>query len=306
MQKLKIVAISGSGRTGSTLLSLLLSQHDGVFNLGQLRDLWRAYSNNMPCSCGAHLKDCSVYKVAIPAALGADPETEADRMHRMMQRFFKDAAARRDWGDTAVQQQLAQTHALFIGNLGKLLKAIQDITGASHFVDSSKSPEMALALGMITGAEVRVLNLVRDPRAVVCSWHQKLGGVKRALRYARIWRDRERRLRAWAPVLGARYWRISYEKFSVDPKAAIEAILGWAGMELPGHLFVAQSKVVVSWQRQHLFPPANERMLADKSTEILIKPSAAWRSVRNWPLHCLALLYSYPEGWRYLDEPGRS
>ena len=41
MDKLKVIAISGSGRSGSTLLSLLLSQDNSVFNLGQMRHLWQ-------------------------------------------------------------------------------------------------------------------------------------------------------------------------------------------------------------------------------------------------------------------------
>ena len=43
MDKLKVIAICGSGRSGSTLLSLLLSQDTSVFNLGQMRHLNRAY-----------------------------------------------------------------------------------------------------------------------------------------------------------------------------------------------------------------------------------------------------------------------
>ena len=43
---MKIIAICGSGRSGSTLLSLLLSQDRSVFNLGQLRHLWRAFERD--------------------------------------------------------------------------------------------------------------------------------------------------------------------------------------------------------------------------------------------------------------------
>ena len=57
----KIIAISGSGRSGSTLLSLLLSQDARVFNLGQLRHLWRSYEDNEPCSCSQSLQSCEIY-----------------------------------------------------------------------------------------------------------------------------------------------------------------------------------------------------------------------------------------------------
>ena len=72
MDKLKVIAISGTGRTGSTLLSLLLSQDNSVFNLGQMRHLNRAYEDNVHCSCTEKLQDCVVYSdVALTGDMGA-------------------------------------------------------------------------------------------------------------------------------------------------------------------------------------------------------------------------------------------
>ena len=66
MHRRKIVLISGSGRTGSTLLSLLLSQHKDVFNLGQLRDLPEAWGQDAPCTCGHTLTTCPVWSEVGP------------------------------------------------------------------------------------------------------------------------------------------------------------------------------------------------------------------------------------------------
>ena len=44
-----VVFIAGSGRTGSTLLSLLLSQSPGTRNVGQARDLAKAVAAGATC-----------------------------------------------------------------------------------------------------------------------------------------------------------------------------------------------------------------------------------------------------------------
>ncbi|HDR27205.1 MAG TPA: hypothetical protein ENN83_00750 [Rhodovulum sp.] len=54
-----------------------------------------------------------------------------------------------------------------------LLQGITERTGATSFVDSSKSPEIALAFGLMRDVDLYVINLLRDPRAVACSWFRK-------------------------------------------------------------------------------------------------------------------------------------
>ena len=79
MEKRKVIAISGSGRTGSTLLSLLLSQDSSVFNLHQMRYLWRAFDNDETCSCGQNLKSCEVYGRALEADRPDDTAANAQQ-----------------------------------------------------------------------------------------------------------------------------------------------------------------------------------------------------------------------------------
>jgi hypothetical protein len=144
----KIVAISGSGRTGSTLLSLLLSQHKTIFNLGQLRDLWAAWAADAPCSCGQPLRQCAVYSAVVREVCGASPDAGLQQARSEMKAFFRDTSRLRDWGEPGAVEPLATRHAPFLARLAAVLDALQRTTGATEFVDASKSPEMALALGL--------------------------------------------------------------------------------------------------------------------------------------------------------------
>jgi hypothetical protein len=300
MERRKIVVISGSGRTGSTLLSLLLSQHRDVFNLGQLRDLWSAWRADAPCSCGHRLRACPVYGVALKRLFGAEADGGTEAMRQAMQAFFADAGRTADWNDASRLAALGANHAATLDRLGALIDVLAELTGAKAFVDASKSPEMALALSLAPGTQVEVLNLARDPRAVARSWQARRGSLGAAFKYARVWARRQRVLGRWAGSLGGRFKTLRYEDFTAAPRSEVEAAAAWAGLPLEPGLFVSGSEARLSWERQHLYPPANERVLAERREQAVIAPSEDWRDPRHGLSHLVALIGSHPEGLRYI------
>ena len=293
MHRRKIVLISGSGRTGSTLLSLLLTQHRDVFNLGQLRDLGDAWAKDAPCTCGHTLRACPVYGQVGQAV-------DLAEIRRQQAGFFEDADGLSDWSEPAVREGLAKGHADYLARLAALLDAIQQATGANAFVDASKSPEMALALALTEVTDARVLNLARDPRAVAVSWRQRRGRISAAWKFSRVWAERQRVLGAWSKALGDRFLPVRYEDFAARPKETVDAIAAWA--ELPMAVrFDSPGHALISWEDQHLYPPANERVLAERPAEATIRPSEGWRDDRHRLTHLLAMWASGAEGRRYVE-----
>jgi hypothetical protein len=290
---MKIVAICGSGRSGSTLLSLLLSQHESVFNLGQLRHLWRSFERDETCTCEQNLQACRIYSQVLKA--GNDPAT----MQSLAKAFCKDAESRADWSDPNTRSGLQERHRDFLERLSSTLVLIAEHTGASTFVDTSKISELALAFDLLPNADLYLLNLVRDPRAVACSWYRKNGSLFSTSKQARNWYTRQRRLEGWQPALGPHFIATRYEDLASSPQQEIERVSKWADLPVPDDLFTTPDQARFDWTRQHLFPPANERVLAEKKSDVTIAPADSWRDPANRKIHSIARFLAGAPGRRH-------
>ncbi len=279
---MKLIAITGSGRSGSTLLSLLLSQSKDVFNLGQLRHLASAFLLNAPCSCGQTLQNCAVYQRVFADPRAPDP-VEFDRR---LKSFFKAAKKVKAWSVETELANLEANHSEALHELSALLDVISEVTACTTFVESSKMPEMALALELARPGSLFALNLIRDPRAVAVSWHKKSPRLMSTARSIREYSARQARLGAWAPSLGDRFHTMRYEDFAADPVRALSKVATWAGLPPPG-MFHSKYDAVLSWDQQHLFPPANESVLAKRSEALTVSESVSWKGKENAHIHLL-------------------
>jgi hypothetical protein len=245
-----------------------------------------------------------VYSAVLREALGASPDAELQQARSEMKAFFRDASRLRDWGEPGAVEPLATRHASFLARLAALLGALQRATGAAEFIDASKSPEMALALGLTPGTDLYVLNLVRDPRAIAVSWSKRRKRALAGWEFSRTWAQRQRVLTRWSRALGPRFVEVRYEDFAADARATVARVQAWAGLAASPGVFESADQATISWAGQHLYPPANERILAERASRVTIAPADEWRDRRHWLQHVLALLATHPHGARYARSGG--
>lgn len=166
-----VLFIAGMGRSGSTLLELLLASSPDVVAAGELRFIWeRGLVQNRICGCGHTFRSCDYWRevfetlggiesAQISAHLEAVKRTRTRRLPLMALPGSRARYARR------YVSYLEMAHALY--------RAIGQAAGAKVIVDSSKYPSQAFLMSLILGLDLRLVHLVRDPRAVAFSWTRR-------------------------------------------------------------------------------------------------------------------------------------
>lgn len=261
----KVIYIAGSGRSGSTLLSLLLSQHPQIANFGQIRDVFLARSHNAICSCGEGLEACTIWG----PVLDQQPK-EARRLGLLPQKAIVNA----------------------------YLSAFAN-TGATVCVDSSKSVDLCRALQAAPEVDLYCLNLIRDPRAVAVSWSKVLGNSDLLRKRCHNWVGRQKRIEQLGASARAKFLQLRYEDFVRDAVSNVAMIHAWAGVAPDASTFESPGVARVSWQDQHLFAPANEAVLQARATSVRIAEATAWKDPEAAHVRALATEICFPFAKRY-------
>lgn len=239
----QVLYVLGFGRSGSTILDLLLGEVRGFFSAGELQSLWReSLLDGRRCGCGPAVAECRLWDEILGgrecAALGMSPEEvvtlQGDRLGLPPVRGSSGSHSRRRSGsDWARYGEVLQA----------LYRRIAEVTGAEVIVDSSKLPSVAPVLEQLDGVDVSYLQLVRDPRAVAHSWRRAKEAVDRlgggyfdrlgVARSTATWNRRQRaaeRVRARAP---GRSLLVRYEDFVARPAETLVQVAALAGRPEP-------------------------------------------------------------------------
>ena len=237
--QVQILYIAGWGRSGSTVLDIVLGQVEGLVSVGEVKFLWeRGLIQNRQCGCGRPFAVCPFWTDVLRTAYGDLPgDTFTREMDRAAKRFrtrhlplllvpyVADLYIRRSY---SYQERLRWLYG-----------AILEAADAELVVDSSKFPSYLALLERTPGIEVRTVHLVRDPRAVSHSWTRQK-------------RDPDNPNTMWMPRLHpavtAAYWttwnaaierigrlsaaylRVRYEDLVATPRSTLESILEFAGI----------------------------------------------------------------------------
>jgi hypothetical protein len=209
----EVLYITGSGRSGSTMLSRLLGEVDGVVNVGEAASHYFKKSTPVPCGCGASVRDCLFWK-RIPINRRAQ---EFGHQFLRIRHITKLALADHTSG-SKVRNLVLSMHDLY--------RTIAEKTGARVVVDTSKNPAVAYALSRTPGVRLSVIHLIRAPQGVADSWRRPKGYLSPApaWRVSLKWtlvNPFAELIAGWQP---AHHWTIRYEDLTENPRMFVEAI----------------------------------------------------------------------------------
>jgi hypothetical protein len=268
MSRTTVVYLTGFGRSGSTLVERILGAVPGWVNVGELVDLSRSVApSDELCGCGEPFSECPHWTHVGEVAFGGWTPEVLDRLTWLQRASARQRhlpgllAGRREGrhGRRPETQALADLRSAYT----RIYQAVADVTGAQVVVDASKGPALGAALAGAPELDVRLLNVVRDPRAVAWSWHRHVerpharrrsgpGGAQMwripVHRSAAQWSALQLEVEAIGRFGGAPSTRVRYEDVVGDPVGTLVQASAALGLELaPADLpTVTEAGVVLS------------------------------------------------------------
>jgi hypothetical protein len=301
--RLKVLYVTGFGRSGTTILDNILGQLDGVFAAGELHYIWdRSLEQNRLCACGEAFSACPVWQ-RVMASLGAGYEPDTARLVQLRESLNprRSIWARLRGSSLAASSEVVE----YAAAMERLYRGVADATDSRVVVDSSKSPALGHLLDLMPGIDPYVVHLVRDPRAVAFSWLKRKvydpSGDKpmymsqhppaRSAKLWLVWNLTAEMI--WARRPG-RYLRLRYEDFTDRPRETLEKVVRLILDEVPPLPFVSDFEVNLT--RSHSMAGNPSRF---ETGTVAIRRDDSWRQQLPPSTRRLVTLLTWPLARRY-------
>lgn len=277
---MKVIYIMGLGRSGSTLLDLVLGNHSSIESVGELRNLpLLGWMKPGICSCGATAGDCDYWqnvRALWTAKIGAG---KIERLIELQDRYERIRSFPR-----LVRNRLQTSFAFreYGEMVSALYQAIQQVSGKSMIVDSTKYPARAYALLQTREIDLYLVHLVRDGRAVIWSCIRKpntnpdgsalhIDAVELARRTSLHWLRVNLACDVLLSLPSTRGVRVRYEDLVEKPSDALVPIGNMMGLDM-AHL----ARDLASGEEMrvgHMIAGNRVRM----SGAVRLKPDLEWK-----------------------------
>ena len=228
----QVLYIMGTGRSGTTVLEILLTNNPGLAGVGEATHIFRdGFIGNDVCSCGLRARSCPVWSAVARRCGWKDDDVEG------LAKLFHDVA----W-----HSRFPGLMAGFLPDVQRaryrmvnacLFTAASTLTASPVLVDSSKYAGRALELARLFPEHLRVICLTRSPAGLAAAFakpdtdEQRPKSLLAVLPYY-LYTLACFRIVAWK--LGPRLLKVSYEDFMSDPVETLQRIAQWSGLDL-GH-----------------------------------------------------------------------
>ena len=168
-----VVYVVGTGRSGTTLLDTIFSNHPRMYGAGELATLAVGdLFHRVHCPCGRPADQCQFWQAVVEdwfANTGLHDLAE----HATLRAPFD--GPRLCGLPRLMRERLIRSRAFedYTRQTTELYRSVRRISGREIVVDSSAIPMRAFALSMMPEIDLRLIHIVRDGRGV--AWSLKKG-----------------------------------------------------------------------------------------------------------------------------------
>jgi len=172
-----ILYVMGTGRSGTTILEVLLTNDEGITGTGELKHIFRdAFERDLQCSCGNSGHRCELWARVLHAS-GWTPED-----CRELGTTTEQVESHANFPLVYLGIESKQARELHAKASTTLFRSVARITGSSVIVDSSKYPARALLLERLYPGKVKVLCITRSAAGLIAAFQKKNDAEQRPKR----------------------------------------------------------------------------------------------------------------------------
>jgi hypothetical protein len=160
---IEVIYISGDGRSGSTLLDILIGSQKGVFSAGELTNISREGILKEFCSCGKILGECELWADIFKKWLHEN-EITLEEHQKLKFKFERNKTTLRIIFNFFYP---SKDFIKYCNSTRILFEIISELTQCNKIIDSSKSPQRILILRKIV--KLKNIHLCRNPVGILNS-----------------------------------------------------------------------------------------------------------------------------------------
>jgi hypothetical protein len=289
-ERIKMLYIGGSHRSGSTLLEHLLCNVAGVASYGEVKSIWIAgFIENLLCGCGETFRDCGQWQQIVQESFGGMLTQGSEKLDRAL--YLSRELARTSYVlkpntlPPALLEEFSQEY------VAPLYKSIARRTGCNVLVEPSNVAWYFRVLKELPEVDLYLLHLVRAPQAVVHSYRRKklrhefgdkevytpVHSLPTSLKH--WWLNNRAILRESKTI--PHYMRLHYEDFVQEPQRTVREVLRFVGLDAEGELpfFLPDGSVRLAKNEHTIL--GNPIRFGDETREI--KLDNQWQ--KKMPMH---------------------
>jgi len=243
-EKIPVVYILSTGRSGTTLLDMLLGAHSRMWTLGEAINLvWDLQEDHRaPCGCGEPVASCPFWEDLVDQ-IPIDPSGyhigyfhDQDQTGKVLQwPLLPDILSgeiREEWRP-AVREH-GQKNARYFRAVKQAVRERSE-SEIDWLVDNSKNLYRLFWLQQSNHFNIRVVHLMKDPPAFVYSMMKKNLPYtgRKIMRFTARWVIQNALMRHVCKTCFSRseVYPVSYETLAAQPGPSMKALGQWLGLE---------------------------------------------------------------------------
>lgn len=160
----------GAGRSGSTLLNIMLDNHPDVISTGELSFFVRGWLKGDYCSCEQLVSECSFWSEVKNEWLRRTGMPDLESYLSLQKQWERYRRLPPILLGSHVQKKAFLRYKKYTAHL---YTVIQELSGATVVADSSKNPVRALSVAGIPEIDLRLVFLIRDVRGYAWAKQKK-------------------------------------------------------------------------------------------------------------------------------------